>query len=111
MTPQHLQKLRKELSAFLNEMLEGQGRPVRRAALGHYITGLLLDGERKSIQPMAARLVEEPAEAEAMRQRLQDCVAASRWSEGDLLRRFTIKVDRELPGLERSSTMSCCWCS
>lgn len=100
MTPHRLQKLRKELSAFLDEMLEGQGRPERRDALGHYITGLLLDGERKSIQPMAARLTENPAEADAMRQRLQDCVAASRWSELDLLRRFALKMDRDLPGLE-----------
>ncbi len=100
MTPHRLQKLRKELSAFLNEMLEDQGRPERRSALGHYITGLLLDGERKSIQPMAARLTEDPASADAMRQRLQDCVSASRWSEIDLLRRFAIKMDRELPGLE-----------
>jgi SRSO17 transposase len=100
MTPHGLQKLRKELSAFLDEMLEGQGRPERRAALGHYITGLLLDGERKSIQPMAARLTEDPASADAMRQRLQDCVSASRWSEVELQRRFAIKMDRELPGLE-----------
>jgi len=100
MTPHRLQKLRKELSSFLSEMLEDQGRPERRDALGHYITGLLLEGERKSIQPMAARLTEDPASADAMRQRLQDCVSASRWSEIDLLRRFTIKVDRELPGLE-----------
>jgi SRSO17 transposase len=81
-------------------MLEGQGRPERRDALGHYITGLLLDGERKSIQPMAARLTEDPAAADAMRQRLQDCVSASQWSEVELLRRFAIKMDRELPGLE-----------
>jgi SRSO17 transposase len=100
MTPHRLQKLRKELSAYLDEMLEDQGRPERRSALGHYITGLLLDGERKSIQPMAARLTEDPASADAMRQRLQDCVSASRWSEVDLLRRFAIKMDRELPGLE-----------
>lgn len=100
MTPHRLQRLRKELSAFLDEMLEDQGRPERRAALGHYITGLLLDGERKSIQPMAARLTDNPAEADAMRQRLQDCVAASRWSELDLARRFALKMDRELPGLE-----------
>lgn len=100
MTPHRLRKLRKELSAFLDEMLEGQGRPERRDALGHYITGLLLDGERKSIQPMAARLTEDPAAADAMRQRLQDCVSASRWSEVDLQRRFAIKMDRELPGLE-----------
>jgi SRSO17 transposase len=100
MTPRLLQKLRTELSAFLEEMLEGQGRPERRDALGHYITGLLLDGERKSIQPMAARLTEDPASADAMRQRLQDCVSASRWSEIELLRRFAIKMDRDLPGLE-----------
>ena len=100
MTPHRLAKLRKELGAFLNEMLEGQGRPERRAALGHYITGLLLDGERKSIQPMAARLAEDPSQADAMRQRLQDCVAGSRWSESELWRRFGIKMDRELPGLE-----------
>src|SRR6185503_15815793 len=100
MTPHRLQKLRKELSAFLDEMLEGQGRPERRDALGHYITGLLLDGERKSIQPMASRLTEDPASADAMRQRLQDCVSASRWSEVALQHRFAIKMDRELPGLE-----------
>jgi SRSO17 transposase len=100
MTSHRLQRLRKELSSFLDEMLEGQGRPERRDALGHYITGLLLDGERKSIQPMAARLTEDPAAADAMRQRLQDCVAASRWSELELLRRLAIKMDRELPGLE-----------
>lgn len=100
MTPRRLQKLRTELGAFLNEMVEGQGRPERRAALGHYITGLLLDGERKSIQPMAARLTENASEADAMRQRLQDCVAGSRWSEIELARRFVFKMDRELPGLE-----------
>lgn len=100
MTPRRLQKLRSALSDFLNEMLEGQGRPERRANLGHYITGLLLDGERKSIQPMAARLTDNPAEADAMRQRLKDCVAESEWSEVELQRRFAIKMDLELPGLE-----------
>jgi SRSO17 transposase len=33
-----------------------QGRPERRAALEEYVIGLLLDGERKSAAPMAARL-------------------------------------------------------
>jgi SRSO17 transposase len=42
-----------------------------------YITCLLLDGERKSIGPMAARLVDERGEIEAMRQRLQQCVSIS----------------------------------
>jgi SRSO17 transposase len=100
MTPHQLRKLDRELSSFLGEMLDGQGRPERRAALGHYVTGLLLDGERKSVQPMAARLVKDASQADAMRQRLQDCVAASRWSEGALWERLAVKMDRELPGLE-----------
>lgn len=100
MTPRQLEKLDSELSMFLAEMTEGQGRPERRAALGHYLTGLMLDGERKSIQPMAMRLVKEPSQADAMRQRLQDCVSASRWSEQKLQRRFAIKMDHELPELE-----------
>lgn len=100
MTPRQLEKLDRELSTFLTEMTQDQGRPERRAALAQYITGLLLDGERKSIQPMAMRLIKEPSQADAMRQRLQDCVSASRWSEQELRRRFAVKMDRELPGLE-----------
>ncbi|MFP2924399.1 transposase [Pyxidicoccus sp. 3LG] len=55
------------------------GRTERRRALGGYVTGLLLDGERKSIEPMAARLVEEPGQTEAMRQQLQQCVSGASW--------------------------------
>jgi len=47
------------------------GRTERRRAMELYFTGLLLDGERKSVEPMAARLVEDRSEREAMRQRLQ----------------------------------------
>ena len=49
------------------------GNKARRASAGNYVLGLLLDGERKSIQPMAARLVDDTREIEAMRQRLQEC--------------------------------------
>ena len=55
-------------------MVEGMGRVERREALGAYVTGLLLDGERKSIEPIAARLVDAPGEIQAMRQRLQQAV-------------------------------------
>jgi SRSO17 transposase len=100
MTRQQLRRLDRELAKFLSKLLEGQGRPERRAALGHYVTGLLLDGERKSIQPMAARLTQDASQADAMRQRLQDCIAASQWSEQELLRRFAVMLDDELPGIE-----------
>jgi DDE superfamily endonuclease len=100
MTPHALKKLDRELTAFIADMTTDMGRPERRAAMGHYITGLLLDGERKSVQPMAARLVDDPSQADAMRQRLADCVTSSPWSDSELQRRLALKFARELPGLE-----------
>ena len=100
MTPRALKKMDRELTAFLAEMTDGMGRPERRAAMGHYITGLLLEGERKSVQPMAARLVSDPSDADAMRQRLSDCVSRSSWSDAEALRRLAIKFEHELPGIE-----------
>ena len=64
-----------------------------------YVTGLLLDGDRKSIAPMAARLVEDPRTADAMRQRLQECVVISPWSDDELREQLARKVSKELPAL------------
>lgn len=100
MTPNQLRKLDRELSAYLDEMVTGMGRPERRSAMRNYVTGLLLDGERKSVQPMAARLACDAAEADAMRQRLQDCVSLSPWSDDEMLRRLALKVDRDMPGIQ-----------
>src|SRR5262245_35203215 len=100
MTPNQLRKLDGELGNFLDVMVANMGRPERRSAMRHYITGLLLDGERKSVQPMAARLVKDQAGADAMRQRLQDCVSLSPWSDEEMLRRLALKFDREMPGIE-----------
>jgi SRSO17 transposase len=100
MTPTALKRLDRELTQFLDEMITGMGRPERRSAMAHYITGLLLDGERKSVQPMATRLSANTAEADAMRQRLQDCVGVSPWSDDELLRRLASKLEREMPGIE-----------
>jgi SRSO17 transposase len=100
MTPGQLKKLDRELGAFLDEMVTGMGRPERRSAMRNYITGLLLDGERKSVQPMAARLASNAVECDAIRQRLQDCVSQSPWSDSEMLRRLALKFDRELPDIE-----------
>jgi SRSO17 transposase len=100
MTPTALKKLDRELNQFLDEMITGMGRPERRSAMAHYITGLLLDGERKSVQPMATRLSANAADADAMRQRLQDCVGVSAWSDEELMRRLATKLEREMPGIE-----------
>lgn len=65
----------------------------------HYVTGLLLDGERKSIEPIAARLVGQATEVQAMRQRLQQCVVVSPWDATEMFARVARTLDRELPAL------------
>lgn len=100
MTPQQLRKLRRELDEFADYLTDDMGRPERRRAMEQYLLGLLLDGERKSIEPMAARLVDDPSEVEGMRQRLQQCVTVSPWAEDEMFRRVALKVDSELPGVE-----------
>jgi SRSO17 transposase len=100
MNRRQLDSLGRELASFLDSMVEGMGRPERRAAMSNYVLGLLLDGERKSIQPMAARLVDDPAEASAMRERLQEAITISTWSDDVLFSRLALKAQRELPGIE-----------
>lgn len=100
MTPQSLRKLDRELTTFLDTLTDGMGRPERRTAMRQYVTGLLLDGERKSIEPIAARLVDAATEVEAMRQRLQQCVVVSQWSADTMFARLACQLARDLPGLE-----------
>jgi SRSO17 transposase len=60
----------------------------------------LLDGDGKSMQRIAARLVEDTSQVEAMRQRLQECVVIGGWRDDDVRGRLATKVDRELPAIE-----------
>src|SRR5260370_6927245 len=55
------------------------GRSERRVAAASYISGLLMPGQRKSIEPMAARLGLDP-------QRLQQFITDSPWAEQQLWR-------------------------
>src|SRR4051794_334750 len=59
------------------------GHADRRAPLRAYCTGLLLPGERKSVEPMAARL--DPARVGAAHQSLHHFVAKAAWDDGALL--------------------------
>jgi SRSO17 transposase len=68
----------------------GLGRRERREGAALYVQGLLLPGERKSIEPMAARLGVDS-------QKLQQFMADSPWEEQDVWR----AIRRELvPVLE-----------
>ena len=75
------------MTTFVETLTVGLGRSERRMAMGQYITGLLLDGERKSIEPIAARLIDDAGQIEAMRQRLQQCVVVSAWDEATVFAR------------------------
>jgi len=100
MTPEALRTLDRELTKFVEPLWDGLGRTERRRALSWYVTGLLLDGERKSVGPMAERLVEAPAEAEAMRQRLQQSVAFGSWSDDEVRGRLAGVIGEQMPQLE-----------
>src|SRR5450432_394646 len=100
MNRRQLKRLDGELSEYLDSMFAGIGRRERRASLESYIAGLLLDGDRKSIEPMAGRLVDDASEMEAMRQRLQQAVVIADWPDEEMFRRLALKLDVELPGVE-----------
>ncbi len=100
MNRREIEWLDRKLSGFIESMVAEMGRPERRRAMKWYIVGLLLDGERKSIEPMAARLVDSESEIQAMRQRLQQAVTVATWGDDELFRRLALKLDGELPGVE-----------
>ncbi len=56
MTPAQLRRIRTHLTAFAEDLLQSIPRKDQRRWGQSYLRGLLLDGKRKSIQPMAARL-------------------------------------------------------
>lgn len=99
MKPSQLKKLDFELRDYVAYLTDDMGRPERREAMGDYLKGLLLDGERKSVVPMANRMAKNESDREGLRQRLQRCVKSS-WEDEELYRRIGAKLDRELPGCE-----------
>jgi SRSO17 transposase len=84
------------LAAYLDAIVGGLGHARRAASARAYCTGLLLPGERKSIEPMAARL--EPAHVQAKHQALHHVVAQAEWDDAALLAAVRAQV---LPAIER----------
>jgi SRSO17 transposase len=66
----------KRLTAYLERLAAGVGHADRQVPLQNYCTGLLLPGERKSVEPMAARLA--PENVRRMHQSLHHLVADPR---------------------------------
>ena len=62
------------------------GDDKRRASFATYAIGLLSDGERKSMEPIAARACADPARVDAEHQRLAHFLSNSNWRDKDVRR-------------------------
>src|ERR1700674_468423 len=76
---------KKRFAAYLDSLARAAGHLDRAVPLESYCTGLLLPGERKSVEPMAARLA--PDDVQRMHQSLHHFVAYAPWSDEALLER------------------------
>jgi SRSO17 transposase len=77
------------LEQYLERIGVVLGDEKRRASFATYAIGLLGDGERKSMEPIAARACPDPSRVDAEHQRLAHFVSNSNWSDVDVRREAT----------------------
>lgn len=82
-----------ELIKFLTPLVAALGRSERRRSATQYVEGLLMPGQRKSIEPIAARLGVES-------QSLQQLLTSSPWSDEALWKAIRQEVIPHLEPLE-----------
>ncbi len=91
--PKQLEKVRGRLGEFAGEMFESMARKDQRGWGEVYLRGLMLDGKRKSIEPMAARLEDGDEQC------LQQFVGQSPWDwrpvRAALARRMSAELEPE----------------
>lgn len=95
LSDRELAAIRGRLEAFAAEVFDGAlVRSEQRRWGGVYLRGLMLDGKRKSIEPMAARLVDGDEQC------LQQFVNQSPWDErvvrANLARRVCAEIEPEM---------------
>jgi SRSO17 transposase len=90
LTDKQLQRVRGRLVAFAQEMFEPMARKDQRRWGETYLRGLMLDGKRKSIEPMAARLQDGDEQC------LQQFVNQSPWLWGPVRERLAVRMSAEI---------------
>jgi SRSO17 transposase len=88
-------------NTYLDALSAELGHADRAVPFQSYCTALLLPGERKSVEPMAARL--EPARVQATHQSLHHLVAKADWSDAAMLATVRSQV---LPAIERHGAIN-----
>ena len=86
----------RRFAAYIEGLAKAAGHADRHAPLKNYCTGLLLPGERKSVEPMAARLA--PDNVRRMHQSLHHLVADAPWNDEEMLAQVRREV---LPAVEK----------
>lgn len=86
---------------YVHRLVDAVGHADRRDPLRAYLTGLLLSGERKSVEPMAARI--EPRRVGARHQSMHHFVAKAPWDDQGVLSRAR---DYALGQLERHAPVA-----
>lgn len=86
----------KRFAAYVDGLAIAAGHEDRHAPLKDYCKGLLLPGERKSIEPMAARL--NPHNVQATRQSLHHLVSKAPWRDEAVLDEVRNQV---LPAMQK----------
>ena len=86
----------RRFAAYIEGLAKAAGHADRNVPLKNYCTALLLPGERKSVEPMAARLA--PESVRRMHQSLHHVVADAPWSDEAVLDRC---LDFVLPAMLR----------
>ncbi|WUQ66422.1 IS701 family transposase [Streptomyces canus] len=87
MTPEEMASVREDLEAFAAELFDGFFRTDQRRWGQAYVRGLLLDGRRKSVEPMAARLGED-----SNRQALAHFITSSPWDPAHVRARLAWRM-------------------
>lgn len=87
----------KRFAAYMQGLADAAGHADRHIPLKNYCTGLLLPGDRKSVEPMAARLA--PGDVRRMHQSLHHLVADAPWDDQAMLEKVRQQV---LPAMQRS---------
>jgi SRSO17 transposase len=72
------------LDGYFGDIGEVLSDERRRASFAMYAMGLFGDGDRKSVEPMAARACGDPGETERAHDRLLHFITDSKWSDRDV---------------------------
>src|ERR1039458_6603725 len=89
------------LQAYLDGLTQAAGHADRVVPIENYTKGLMLPIERKSVEPMAARLA--PGNVRQMHQSLHHIVADAAWSDDALLKQVHRQV---LPAMTRKHALA-----